>query len=78
MPGEPFAERAHAARLHRDAARAALLAHIAATYVCRDANRLPPSPPGSYRDARGILPWRPGDELPEVRIRRLRDDADHA
>jgi hypothetical protein len=51
-------------------ARTALLAYHAATYVRRDANRLPPSPPGSYREARGILPWRPGDELPEVRIRR--------
>jgi hypothetical protein len=56
-----------------ESSRAALLAHIAATYVRRDANRLPPSPPGSYREARGILPWRPGDELPEEAIRRLRD-----
>jgi hypothetical protein len=30
-----------------------------------------------YRAARGVLPHRPGDALPEVRIRRLRDDADH-
>jgi hypothetical protein len=36
MPGEPFAERDHAARLHRDAARAALLAYLGARYVRRD------------------------------------------
>jgi hypothetical protein len=59
-----------------DAARTALLAYHAATYVRRDANHLPPSPPGSYREARGILPWRPGDELPEDAIRRLRDGAE--
>jgi hypothetical protein len=38
-----------------------------------DADRSPPSPPGSYKAARGILPWRPGDELPEDAIRRLRN-----
>jgi hypothetical protein len=30
-------------------------------------------PPDSYKAARGVMPWRPGDELPEVLIRRLRD-----
>ena len=25
-----------------------------------------------YRKARGVLPWKDGDELPEVSIRRLR------
>jgi hypothetical protein len=59
-----------------DAACEQLLQHIATHYVRRDANRLPPSPPGSYRDARGVLPWRPGDELPEDAIRRLRDGAE--
>ena len=29
--------------------------------------------PGSYRLARGAVPWQPGDELPEDVIRRLRD-----
>lgn len=28
-----------------------------------------------YRQARGILPWQPGDELPEETIRRMRDGA---
>ena len=54
-------------------ARAALLAYLDREYVRRDANRLPASPPGSYRAARGVVPWQPGDELPEVAIRRLRD-----
>ena len=39
-------------------------------------NRLPASPPGSYKEARGVVPWRAGDELPEVAIRRLRDGDD--
>lgn len=30
-------------------------------------------PPGSYRQARGVLPWREGDEPSEVLIRRVRD-----
>lgn len=30
-------------------------------------------PKGSYKQARGIIPWREGDELPEVLIRRIRD-----
>jgi hypothetical protein len=34
---------------------------------------LPENEPGSYRAARGILPLRPGDLLPEVMVRRLRD-----
>ena len=29
--------------------------------------------PGSYRLARGAVPWQPGDEMPEDTIRRLRD-----
>jgi hypothetical protein len=29
--------------------------------------------PGSYRRARGVLPWVQGDETPEATIRRLRD-----
>ena len=29
--------------------------------------------PGSYRQARGVVPWQPGDLLPEDAIRRLRD-----
>lgn len=29
--------------------------------------------PGSYRNARGVLPWGRGDETPEDMIRRLRD-----
>ena len=29
--------------------------------------------PGSYRQARGAVPWQPGDLLPEDAIRRLRD-----
>jgi hypothetical protein len=53
--------------------RAALLTYIAATYVRRDANRLPPSPPGSYRAARGVAPWQPGMPTPEEAIRRVRD-----
>lgn len=28
---------------------------------------------GGFRNARGVLPWKEGDELPEVMIRRLRD-----
>ena len=31
------------------------------------------TPPGSYRRARGAVPWQPGDLLPEEAIRRLRD-----
>ena len=53
--------------------RAALLAHIDREYVRRDANRLPASAPGSYKAARGAVPRQPGDEMPEVAIRRLRD-----
>lgn len=29
--------------------------------------------PGTYREARGILPWQPGDPLPEDVIRQMRD-----
>ena len=28
---------------------------------------------GDFRNARGVLPWKEGDELPEYQIRRLRD-----
>jgi hypothetical protein len=34
---------------------------------------LPENEPGSYRAARGISPLRPGDLLPEVLVRQLRD-----
>jgi len=30
----------------------------------------------TYKDAKGVLPWRPGDEKPEDSIRRLRDGKD--
>lgn len=30
-------------------------------------------PPSSYKRARGIIPWRKGDDLPEVLIRRVRN-----
>jgi hypothetical protein len=29
--------------------------------------------PGSYKSARGVIPWKEGDELSEVTIRRMRD-----
>ncbi len=29
--------------------------------------------PGSYKKAKGIFPWKPGDEEPEILLRRLRD-----
>ena len=32
------------------------------------------SPPGSFEAASGVIPWRPGDELPEDVIRRIRND----
>lgn len=31
------------------------------------------APAGDFRRARGAIPWQPGDELPEVYIRRVRD-----
>ena len=31
------------------------------------------APPGSYRQARGAVPWQEGDLLPEEAVRRLRD-----
>lgn len=31
-------------------------------------------PPGSYKLARGVIPWQPGDEPAEVSIRRSRGD----
>ena len=30
-------------------------------------------PPGDYRQARGAIPWKPGDMLPEEVIRKMRD-----
>jgi hypothetical protein len=32
-----------------------------------------PPAPGDFESARGILPWVPGEDLPEVRIRQARD-----
>ena len=32
------------------------------------------SDPGDYKQAKGALPWKAGDELPEDAIRRLRDN----
>ena len=37
--------------------------------------RVTPDAPGSYRRARGALPWRPGNPLPEDGIRRIRDES---
>lgn len=34
-----------------------------------------PEAPKDYRQARGILPWQPGDEPAETSIRRLRDES---
>ena len=34
---------------------------------------LPEAAPGAYRQARGILPWQPGNPLPEDVIRQMRD-----
>ena len=31
----------------------------------------------SYKDARGAIPWKEGDELPEEAIRRLRNSQDY-
>jgi hypothetical protein len=39
----------------------------------REITVLPENEPGSYRAARGVSPLRPGDLLPEVLVRRLRD-----
>ena len=30
--------------------------------------------PGAYRSARGAIPWKAGDAMPEERIRKMRDD----
>ena len=35
---------------------------------------LPTLPLFDYRNARGVLPWQPGDELPEDQIRRIREE----
>lgn len=40
---------------------------------CRYEKKRKVSPPGSFRNARGVLPWKEGDELPEDAIRRLRE-----
>ena len=37
--------------------------------------RVTPDAPGSYRRARGALPWRPGNPLPEDGIRRISDES---
>ena len=34
---------------------------------------LPDAEPGSYQAARGVVPWQPGDRMPEDVIRQLRD-----
>ena len=34
---------------------------------------VPDALPGSYKRARGAVPWEPGDIMPEEAIRRLRD-----
>ena len=42
----------------------------------RDARKvdiLPEVPPGSYKNARGAIPWKPGDMPAEEAIRRIRD-----
>jgi len=38
-----------------------------------DVRLLPEIKPGSYRNARGVIPWNDGDEKPEDIIRRLRN-----
>ena len=37
--------------------------------------RVTPDAPGSYRRARGAVPWRPGNPLPEDAIRRISDES---
>ena len=37
--------------------------------------RVTPDAPGSYRRARGAVPWRPGNLLPEDAIRRISDES---
>lgn len=36
----------------------------------------PPSEPGSYKQARGIIDWQPGDEPAEESVRRIRGGDD--
>ena len=38
-----------------------------------DVKTLPDAPPGSYKRARGAIPWKQGDDMPEEIIRRMRD-----
>lgn len=38
-----------------------------------DVKTISDAPPGSYRQARGAVPWQPGDPMPEDVIRKLRD-----
>lgn len=38
-----------------------------------DVEILQDAPPGSYKRARGAIPWEPGDDMPEEIIRRMRD-----
>lgn len=40
----------------------------------RDVRIVPKGEPGSYLNARGVFPWKEGDEPPEELIRRMRDD----
>ena len=37
--------------------------------------RVTPDAPGSYRRARGAVPWRPGNLLPEDAIHRISDES---
>ena len=70
------------------AARGNLLDYVAAHYIRRDRLYPDPlddpeylaaleaptdNATRGYQAARGVVPWRPGDELPEDAIRRLRD-----
>lgn len=42
-------------------------------YTGKGGEMCPPGPEGDYTQARGILPWKPGDEMPENKIRRSRE-----
>ena len=50
--------------------------HTGLPLFIRDARKvdiLPEVPPGSYKNARGAIPWKPGDMPAEEAIRRIRD-----
>ena len=50
--------------------------HTGLPLFIRDARKvdiLPEVPPGSYKNARGAIPWKPGDMPAEESIRRIRD-----